>query len=47
MKFGRKMNQDLGTNRKLYGTKVNGGKVQSYSRIKDGNWRLPQGRDEV
>ena len=41
--FGWKMNQDVDGNRKLFWKevwKVNGGKVKSCSRIKDGNWRL-------
>ena len=37
------MNQDVNGYRKLYWkevSKVNGGKVKSCSRIKEGNWRL-------
>ena len=44
------MNQDVDGNRKLFWkevSKVNGGKVESCSRIKDGNGRLALGKDEV
>ena len=44
------MNQDVGGNRKLFRkevTKVNRRKVESCSRIKDGNGRLELGEDEV
>ena len=49
-KFGRKMNEDVTGNRKLFWQEVSnvkGGKVESCSRIKDGNGRLAQGKDEV
>ena len=45
--FGRKMNEDVKGNRKLFWKEVSnakGGKVESCSRIKDGNERLVQGR---
>ena len=48
--FGRKMNEDMNGNRKLFQKKVRnmkGGKVESCSRIKDENGRLAQGEDEV
>ena len=49
--FGRKMNEDVNENRKLFWkevmTNMKGGKVESCSRIKDGNGRLVQGEDEV
>ena len=48
--FGRKMNQDVDGNRKLFwkvASKVNGGKVVSCSIIKDENGRLALGEDEV
>ena len=41
--FGRKINQDLNGNMKLFWkevSKVNGGKVESWSRIMGGNGRL-------
>ena len=41
--FGRKKNQGVNGNRKLFWKevrKVNRGKEEYYSRIKDGNWRL-------
>ena len=41
--IGRKMNQDLNGNRKLFWkdvSKGNGGKVENSNRIKDGNGRL-------
>ena len=41
--FGRKMNQDVNGNRKRFWkevSKVNKGKVESCSRLKDGNGRL-------
>ena len=41
--FGRKMNQDVNGNRKLFWkevSKANGGKVENFNRIKDGNGRL-------
>ena len=37
--FGRKMNQDVNGNRKLFWkevSKANGGKVENFNRIKDG-----------
>ena len=48
--FGRKINEDVDGNRKLFWKevlKVNGGKVENFSRIKDGNRRLALGEDEV
>ena len=48
--FGRKMNEDVERNRKLFWkevSKVNEGKVESCSRIKDGNGGLALGEDEV
>ena len=48
--FGRKMNEDVNGNRKLFWNEVSnakGGKVEICSRIKDGNGRLVQGEDEV
>ena len=50
MKFGRKMNEDVNGNKKLFWKEVSnvkGGKVESCSRIKDGNGRLAQGEDEM
>ena len=50
VQFGRKMNEDVYGNRKLFWKEVSsakGGNVESYSRIKDGNGRLAQGEDEV
>ena len=44
------MNEDLSGNRKLFWKEVGNakaGKVESCSRIKDGNERLAQGEDEV
>ena len=44
------MNKDVNRNRKLFGKEVvnsKGGKVESCSRIKDGNERLTQEEDEV
>ena len=38
--FGRKINNDVNGNRKLFW------KEASCSRVKDGNWRLAQGEDE-
>ena len=49
-KFGRKMNEDVNGNRKLFWKEVSnekGGKVESCSRIKDGNGRLAQEENEV
>ena len=49
-KFGRKMNEDMNGNRKLFWKKVSnakGGKVESCSRVRDGNRRLAQGEDKV
>ena len=46
--FGRKMNQEMNRNRKLFWKEVSkGGKMESCSRIKDGNGKLAQGEDEV
>ena len=48
--FGRKMNQDIDGNRKLFWKevcKVNGGKFEGCSRIKDGKERLALGEGEV
>ena len=48
--FGRKINQDVNGNGKLFWkevSKVNGRKVENFNRIKDGNGRLAQGEDEV
>ena len=47
--FGRKMNEDVNENMKLFWKVSNaiGGKAESCSRIKDGNGRLAQGEDEV
>ena len=42
------MNEDVNRNRKLFWKEVSnakGGKVESCSRIKDGNGRLAQGED--
>ena len=44
------MNQNVGGNRKMFWkvvSKVNGGKVESCSRIKDGNGCLALGKDVV
>ena len=48
--FGRKMNQDVNGNRKLFWkevSKANGGKVENSNRIKDGNGRLVLEEAEV
>ena len=48
--FGRKMNQDVNGNRKLFWkevSKVNGGKVENSNRIKDRNGRLVLEEAEV
>ena len=48
--FGRKMNEDVSGNRKLFChgvSNVKGVKVDNFSRIKGGNGRLVQGEDEV
>ena len=48
--FGRNMNEDVNGNKELFWKEVNnakGGKVESCSRVKDGNGRLTQGEDEV
>ena len=48
--FGKKMSQDVNGNRKVFGkevSKANGGKVESCSRIKDGNERLALEEIEV
>ena len=48
--FGRKVNEDVNGNRKLFWKEVSnakGGKVESCYRIKDGNGRLAQGEEEV
>ena len=48
--FGRKINEDLNGNRKLFWKEVSnatGGKVEICSRIKDGNGRLVLGDVEV
>ena len=44
------MNQDVDGNRKLFSKevgKVNKGNIECCSRIKDGNGRLPLGKDEA
>ena len=44
---GMKMNEEVNGNRKMYWKEMSnakGGKVESYSKIKDGNGRLAQGR---
>ena len=44
------MNEDVNRNRKLFWKKVSnvkGGKVESFSRIKDGNGKLAHEEDEV
>ena len=44
------MNQDVDGNKKLFWeevSKVNEGKMESCSRIKDGNERLALGKDEI
>ena len=46
-KFRRKMNEDVNGNGKLFWKEVSnakGGKVESFSRVKDGNGRLHRGR---
>ena len=46
--FRRKMNENVNGNRKLFSKEVSnakGGKVESCSRVKDGNGRLAQGED--
>ena len=45
--FGKKVNEDVNGNRKLFWTNVTGGKVENCSKIKDGNGRLAQREDEV
>ena len=48
--FGRKRNEDVNGNRKLFLKEVSnakGEKVVGCNRIKDGNGRLAQGEDEV
>ena len=48
--FGRKMNEDVNGNRKYFlkeVSNVKGGKVDSCSKIRDGNGRLAQREDEV
>ena len=48
--FGRKMNEVVNGNKKLFWMEVSnvkGGNVESCSRIKDGSGRLAQGEDEV
>ena len=48
--FGRKVNQDVNGNRKLFWkevSKANGGKVENSNRIKDGNGRLVREEAEV
>ena len=48
--FGRKMNEDVNGNRILLWKEVSnakGGKVESCSRVKDGNGRVAQGEDET
>ena len=48
--FGRKMNEDMNGNKKLFWKEVSnvkGGKVGSCNRIKDRNGRLAQRKDEV
>ena len=47
--FGRKVNEDVNGNRKLFLKEVNnvkGGKVEGCSRIKHVNCKLAQGEDE-
>ena len=49
-RFGRKVNQDVNKNRKLFWKevrKVNGGKVEDSNRIKDRNGRLALEEVEV
>ena len=46
--FGKKINDDVNGNRKLFWKEVNnakGGKVESCSRIEDGNGKLAQGEE--
>ena len=48
--FGKKINQDVDRNRKLFWKEVsrtNGGKVENYSRIKDRSGRLTLEEVEV
>ena len=48
--FGRKKNEDVNGNRKLFWKEMSNakwGKVESCSKIKNENWRLAQGEDEV
>ena len=48
--IGRKMNEDVNGNRKLFSKEVSnakGGKLESSSRLKDGNGRLAKGEDEI
>ena len=48
--FGRKINEDLNENKKLFWNEVSnakGGKVESCSSIKDGNLRLAHGEDDL
>ena len=48
--FGRKKNEDDNENWKLFWKEVSnpkGGKVESCSRVKDGNEKLAQGEDEA
>ena len=48
--FGKKMNEDVNGNRKLFWREMSnakGGKVESRSRIKDGNRMLVQWEDKV
>ena len=48
--FGRKMNDDVNGNRKLFWKEVSnvkGGEVENCSKIKDGNGRLAQGEGEL
>ena len=47
--FGRKLNQDVDGNKLFWKevSKVNGGKAESYSRIKNRNERLAVGGNEV
>ena len=48
--FGRKMNEELNGNSKLFSKEENNvkkGKMDSCGRIRDGNGRLVQGEDEV
>ena len=48
--FGRKVTEDVNGNKKLFWKEMNnteGRKVESCSRIKDGNGSLTQGEDEM